>query len=235
MSNIYVSPTGNDSTGDGSTLSPYEHIHHAIDQISSDGDVIICKNGTYDEEIARTLSYDITIQSESGVYTDVIIKPLTLTNYNGFGTYLAIDPDTNSLIQNVSISFLESHFNYTAGVGNSLVFLTDSGLPVGTIIFNHCFVLGDADTASDFQYGIRGYTRVLDAELYKCTLRNFDTFARNVNLTMYDTAIEGSATVWQSGGSYTGDYNSFYNYTTLGLTANTNDIITDPKFTASGV
>jgi len=76
MANIYVSPTGSDTTGDGSYNNPYRHIYYAINQ-ASDGDTIICKSGTYNEENLQGsypyLRAGLTIKSETGNFEDVIV------------------------------------------------------------------------------------------------------------------------------------------------------------------
>lgn len=233
MANIYVSPTGNDTTGDGSSGSPYKHIHHAIDQISSDGNTIICQNGTYDEEIARTINYDITIQSSSGIFSDVIIKPLTLTDANGFGIFWRIEQNVDLLIKNITFNFFESFFSSSSFVGNA-IFWSNETSSLGTVIAEKCFFLGDNDSSTYTVYVGRCYFVSGSWEFYKCTIRNFGTGFRFTNITLSDNIFENCDNALHQG-SYTGDYNCFYNCTTIfnsvsGGSLNTNDITSDPNF-----
>ncbi len=76
MADIYVSPTGSDTSGDGSPSNPYQHIHKAID-VALDGDTIICLDGIYNEEEYRVINKNLTIRSNSQDFTKVIIKPKT--------------------------------------------------------------------------------------------------------------------------------------------------------------
>jgi hypothetical protein len=60
---IYVSPTGNDATADGSIDKPYKSINAALAAAQS-GDTIILRGGTYREGInVRVRSSNITIKS----------------------------------------------------------------------------------------------------------------------------------------------------------------------------
>lgn len=61
MTNWYISPTGNDTTGDGTEPTPYETISKAH-SVAANGDVILCKDGTY-TWTNQTFSKDITVQA----------------------------------------------------------------------------------------------------------------------------------------------------------------------------
>lgn len=241
MADIYVSPTGDDSTGDGSSGNPYKHIHKAIDEISGDGDVIICKDGTYDEEVGRSFSNSVTIESESEDFTKVIVKPLTTVTINGFATFwhIAQNSQKDVHLKNLTIQFLEAHLTNPGGtIGANVLFWNDSTAYFGSFIVDHCFCLGDYDTATYYHYMARGYFTLNNTfESYKSTFRNFYNANRDLTVTAYDTIYEGN-TVAIRNGSYTGDYNCFYNNGTnfssvSGGSLQTNDIDTDPDFVAS--
>jgi hypothetical protein len=65
--NLFVSTTGNDSTGDGSIGNPWRTIQYGVNQLSA-GDILNIRAGTYDEmvtasgSISGTLDNYITIQ-----------------------------------------------------------------------------------------------------------------------------------------------------------------------------
>lgn len=67
---IFVSKTGNDSTGDGSSSSPYLTVGKAITE-ASPGDKVSIGAGTYSENIV--VDKPLSIYSQSGVSTDVIL------------------------------------------------------------------------------------------------------------------------------------------------------------------
>ncbi len=58
----YVSTTGDNNTGTGSTAAPYRTIQHVLDDVVLSGDIIILRAGTYSENI-RIRKPGITIQS----------------------------------------------------------------------------------------------------------------------------------------------------------------------------
>ncbi|MHA1305052.1 MAG: right-handed parallel beta-helix repeat-containing protein, partial [Candidatus Heimdallarchaeaceae archaeon] len=76
-SEFYVSPTGNDETGNGSQENPYATIQKAIDEIPEGGTVNVA-DGTYTENLV--IDKDITLQS-SGAAADTIINAADSSNY----------------------------------------------------------------------------------------------------------------------------------------------------------
>ena len=74
---IYVSPTGNDSTADGSKDKPYKSINTAL-RAADPGDTIILRGGTYKEGYnVRVQTSDITIKSAKGEWAVI-----DLTTFN---------------------------------------------------------------------------------------------------------------------------------------------------------
>ncbi|MBK7106866.1 MAG: hypothetical protein IPH62_16460 [Ignavibacteriae bacterium] len=68
----YVSPTGNDITGDGSEGNPWHTIQGAIDNVVViNGDTIIVMNGTYIENV--DVNKEIIILSENGYNSTIVI------------------------------------------------------------------------------------------------------------------------------------------------------------------
>lgn len=62
MSSYYISPSGNDTTGDGSSGNPWQTLAKAY-TASASGDTIVCKDGTY--TFASATMADRTIQAEN--------------------------------------------------------------------------------------------------------------------------------------------------------------------------
>lgn len=77
MSIWYISPSGNDSTGNGSIGTPWATISKAHTSASA-GDTIICKDGTY-TWASQTFTKSLTIQSEND----------GLAVFNGGGTNIS--------------------------------------------------------------------------------------------------------------------------------------------------
>lgn len=71
----YVSTSGNDAN-DGSETNPWLTIQSAINNASvADGDVIIVKDGTYNENV--NVTKEITLQSENGYLTTTVVAVYT--------------------------------------------------------------------------------------------------------------------------------------------------------------
>ncbi len=72
---IFVSPSGDDDTGDGSISNPYQTIQYVLDNVSEPDDTLILREGTYNEQI-RIREPNITIRSKSDEWA-VIQNPHT--------------------------------------------------------------------------------------------------------------------------------------------------------------
>jgi len=229
----YVSPTGNDSTGDGTYGNPWEHIHNAIDQLDADGYTIKCLDGTYDEEIGRAIPYDITIESYSENYADVILKPLTLGNTNGFGTFYVLSTVSKTLtLLNLTVHFYKSFYTGDDPQGDHFIHINVNS----TVEFVKCFVNSeDAYSGTSNVRAVRGYFSDWSVTAYKSTFKNFrdstDSYGqvfRDVVVTSKDCLYENNNEVLNSG-TYIGNDNCFYDYNTLGLTPDVSDLTSDPK------
>jgi len=73
MSTWYINPSGNDSTGDGSSGNPWKTISKAHTSATS-GDTVICQAGTY-PWVAQNFTKNLTIEGETapsgGVWTTI--------------------------------------------------------------------------------------------------------------------------------------------------------------------
>ncbi len=86
---VYVSPTGNDAKGNGSSTNPYATISHAVDVVAA-GAVLMIAPGTYTESV--TITKSLTLESESSLPTNTIINAagelngVAITGANANGT-----------------------------------------------------------------------------------------------------------------------------------------------------
>lgn len=74
----YISPDGNDQTGDGSLEHPWMNLQHAVNQ-AKPGDAIICRGGRY-RFTARDNSGKLTIRIQTSGTAEA---PITICNYEG--------------------------------------------------------------------------------------------------------------------------------------------------------
>jgi hypothetical protein len=79
---IYVSTNGNDTTGNGTLLNPYQTITKAV-TVSGDGEVIIVRPGDYNEDVTITNKVALTISSDTTggrqAFTPAIYGNLTVS------------------------------------------------------------------------------------------------------------------------------------------------------------
>lgn len=79
---IYVSTNGNDTTGNGTLLNPYQTITKAV-TVSGDGEVIIVRPGDYNEDVTITNKFALTISSDTTggrqAFTPAIYGNLTVS------------------------------------------------------------------------------------------------------------------------------------------------------------
>jgi len=100
MSTWYISPSGNDTTGNGSLLTPYNTIGKAL-SIASSGDTILLRNGVYNERVYVNIP-GITIESYSGEYGK-ILSPLTYSEQASRPNCIQVN-QPNFTLRNVEVS-----------------------------------------------------------------------------------------------------------------------------------
>ncbi|NOY23238.1 MAG: DUF1565 domain-containing protein [Acidobacteria bacterium] len=86
---LYVSPSGNDGSGNGSISAPFLTITHALDT-SSAGDIVLILGGTYNEAV-RIRNANITLQAYNGEHV-IIHTPIDDENLD---TTVTIDVDAD--------------------------------------------------------------------------------------------------------------------------------------------
>ena len=88
---IYVSPTGNDNTANGSIGSPYKSINTAL-AAASPGDTIILRGGTYCEGVnVRPRKQNITIKSAKGEWAIIDLTVYERNADEDSGVYFDVD------------------------------------------------------------------------------------------------------------------------------------------------
>jgi hypothetical protein len=103
---IYVSPSGNDNTGNGSIGSPYKSINYALGKASS-GATIILRSGTYsDGNEVRIRQPNITIKSRKGEWAHINLPfPANIKDQNDGKCAVRFDVDASGCkLQCVEIS-----------------------------------------------------------------------------------------------------------------------------------
>ncbi|MCL1817068.1 MAG: right-handed parallel beta-helix repeat-containing protein, partial [Clostridiales bacterium] len=99
---IYVSPTGNDSTANGSIGAPYKSINTALAAAHS-GDTIILRGGTYREGInVRIRIPNITIKSRQGEWAVIDLTVYNTGHNEDSGVYFDVGSSGGKL-QNVEV------------------------------------------------------------------------------------------------------------------------------------
>ena len=205
----YVRKGGNDTTGNGSTATPWLTISKAIISISS-GDTVLIGDGEYDEGAAglvfnRTLWVaTTTFQSESANASNVVIKA---TGFNGntrmeaggnvYLKWLTFDRGAAGDIANVYVRSITNvtfdacvfHTALTVNNGTALVQLQGSGY-VRNISFTNCAFYYDNTNSASSCFAINTYLNTVPATNVMITGCSFQVpnyaiyLQTNVNLTI---------------------------------------------------
>jgi parallel beta-helix repeat protein len=99
---LFISPIGNDSSGNGTVQSPYKTIQHALNNVAKSGDTITLRSGTYDEEVRIRMS-NITIRSKSDEWAKISTTP-TIDGDNATLTVLFDVGSDGSKLQRVEVT-----------------------------------------------------------------------------------------------------------------------------------
>jgi len=99
---LFISPSGNDSSGNGTEQSPYKTIQHALNNVAQSGDIITLRSGTYNEEVRIRMS-NITIRSKSDEWAKISTTP-TIDGDNATLTVLFDVGSDGSKLQRVEVT-----------------------------------------------------------------------------------------------------------------------------------
>ncbi|MCL4343641.1 MAG: right-handed parallel beta-helix repeat-containing protein [Thaumarchaeota archaeon] len=121
---IYVSPTGSNITGNGSTATPYSTIQYAV-QVAPPHAVIIVEPGTYNEMVNITKT--LTVESLSGIPGNTIINAMGQV----FGILVQGHSASGTIISGLTIENAGSHGVFIVDSSNVIIeynVLTHDGL-----------------------------------------------------------------------------------------------------------
>ena len=90
----YVSTTGDDATGNGSLLNPYQTIQYVLDNVAESGETITLRGGTYSEDV-RIRNANMTIRSRSGEWG--IIQSVLDDEDRAIAVHFDVDSDGSRL------------------------------------------------------------------------------------------------------------------------------------------
>ena len=99
---LFISPIGNDSSGNGTVQSPYKTIQYALNNVAQPGDIITLRSGTYNEEVRIRMS-NITIRSKSDEWAKISTTP-TIDGDNATLTVLFDVGSDGSKLQRVEVT-----------------------------------------------------------------------------------------------------------------------------------
>jgi parallel beta-helix repeat protein len=160
---LYVSPSGSDSTGNGSIVSPYATISNAVAHAPS-GSTVVVEPGTYTEMVVVTVKLALVSQSSqpSDTIVDATAKPIaiailgssaagtvvegfTAENANNEGIY--VQDSSNVIIENNLVN--NNGLNVTKGLGEDkaiqLTGTSDSTVAGNRVVGNRYGGIGIAD------------------------------------------------------------------------------------------
>ncbi|MDD4351567.1 MAG: right-handed parallel beta-helix repeat-containing protein [Candidatus Gracilibacteria bacterium] len=248
--NSYISTTGDDSTGDGSSASPWETLTHAA-QYTSTGSVSVAA-GTYDgsgESFPIRLAKGILISGDGNttthfsfgnpisngllLYGDQTIEKINFEGIPDDGAYYALKVigdntvlrnnifDGNSISDGVNALLVKDVEDVE--VFNNLFFDLSKGVYcLGTTTYSGC----QANVSNNTLYSIDAVA--IEAESGEVGAANID--AQNNIITDSNLGISRSFTATVSS-TYNNYYNNSTNYS--GVSQGTGDIFTDPLFVAA--
>lgn len=161
-SEAYISPNGDDDSGDGSQRNPYNSLKYAINHVSNDSTIYL-NEGKYVGENNRNISLNktVTLIGES--------KENTIVDCESFGRLFAMD--SNSKLTLINLTLKNGNPNDNGGLiyneGGQItikncVLSNSQGYENGGAIYNNFGILNIEDTSfinnSAYKYGGAIYT-----------------------------------------------------------------------------
>lgn len=246
MANIYISTTGNDTTGDGSSGNRYATVSKGL-SVAADGDTVIVGAGTYNSEYPVTpgAGRNIILQSESGDFADTIVYAKTAGTggwvYTGTG---------GAIFKVYNLTFILDASVAGIGTGSGAegrIFWINSHSAVNYYFVKCFFFATGFDALLNRPTGITNRYTEPQVYLYKCTARGFKSnygtptdgakFIKNWDGSVFiDCAFEGNTAVCQyapTGNSNNSVYNNSYLATASTWTLGVTEIATDPTFSSA--
>ena len=254
MTTYYISPTGDDVTGDGSSSNPWATVLHFLQNCAS-GDELICKNGIYTAETV-TQSYfnkTVTISGESteGVIFDagggvaywqlndgdftITLNDLVFDNYDNSSMNASVFACRTELTLNRCI--FRNITVYDTGFGGGLFGFSNWNLTGtgGTFIMNSC-VLHNITSLDGlhgvFHTSVRAVPFVITNSVFnECNVifkkNSVEAIEPIITNCIFRSSVSKLFTS-NDAGIWTISYTDTYNYTSV--PAGLNNITSDPLF-----
>ena len=188
---IYVSPTGNDATADGSIGKPYRSINTALGKARS-GATIILRSGTYREgRNVRVQKSNITIKSAKGEWAVIDLTTYNPGNQEHSGVlFYAEDETTRKPVSDCKLQSVEVKGGYYAVCCDTQWEWVRPGEPPGSgvsnIIIEDCILHDSQDDAVKIKPGCKNIT-IRYCEIYNSGRE----FANRSNFNTGDCNSEG--------------------------------------------
>ena len=147
----YISPTGNDATGNGSAANPWKTLFKATSTVTGTGDIIHVNAGTYTETQTCNLAIGVSIEGD-GMNTSIVKSSVS----GQWSAFLMLESQTNGTNGNQSISNITfdgqyvSETNYKTWMGIWVVARNNVEIHHTKIInFYNSAVIFDGNTVTD--------------------------------------------------------------------------------------
>ena len=101
LKTYYISPSGSDSTGNGSSIKPWKSLAYACSSVTTSGSLIHVKAGNYTETAQCNLAVGVSIEGE-GPVNSIIKSHVTGSVYSNAFTIMLVSPSTTNGNQHIS-------------------------------------------------------------------------------------------------------------------------------------
>lgn len=146
MATYYVSPTGNDSTGNGTSGNPWQTISKGVTS-SITGDTVILMDGTYTMSADITMANPITLQAQN--------TGLAVLDFAGANKLLKLGSNTAFTYYLTGLKFTNSVANISSLGSVAINAQQNNGSNEPTLYYTNCIFTGiTALGAYDGQYGL---------------------------------------------------------------------------------
>ncbi len=187
--NVYVSPTGNDNTGNGSQTNPYQTLKTALTNVYPSGNIYIL-DGTY----TGTGNTNLTINMNLNIIGENLNK--TIINADGIGSIFIIPSGFNVSMKNLTLTGGNST-NYGGAINNN-----------GDLTMNNCKLTNNTAQHGGALYNYNLAT--INNSLFSNNHATYDGAIYNYagsNLTINNTIFSANTATYDSGAIYN-DVNS---------------------------
>ena len=187
----YVSTTGSDVTGDGTSGTPWATIQYAVNQ-SVNGDVINVASGIYNESV--TVNKQLTLK---GAQFGIDPRPYALSaRVPGGPAETIVEGTYNAIVMNITSSNVVVdgfHFRHVTPPGGTMDLVSSPGTPAKTgLVFSNNILSNGADE----NLQVRAFSNATIQKNYSMGSTgdgiNFSESPGSVNLKIIDNEITGS-------------------------------------------